>query len=86
MKKFVLPLAIAGFSFTLFSFSTSENRTANFNEMKKSDMKMAYTVGSFTKMQTNHYTGDRGTWNDRMQTWSLTDDNGSLDQIENALK
>lgn len=86
MKKVFGISAVMLFSLSLFSFSTKNQKVAQFNEVKKSDFKTLYTVGSFTKYQKSCVTSDETTWSYRYTTWSLTNNDGSLDQIEKALK
>jgi hypothetical protein len=85
MKKIIFPIAILGFSLTLFSFSTNNEKKADYNELKKADFVEKLNAGSFTKYEANHYTGDQGSWSRRVSVWSLTDGDTSLDNVEKAL-
>jgi hypothetical protein len=85
MKKIIFPIAILGISFTLFSFSTNEVKKADYNEVKNKNFVSVYSVATFTRYESHHYTGDKGSWNRRVSVWSMSDQNESLDQIELAL-
>lgn len=85
MKKIIFPIAILGFSLTLFSFSTNNEKKADYNEVKKADLVNVLSTGSFTRYESNHYSDDRGTWNRRISTWSLADAKLSLDKVEKVL-
>jgi hypothetical protein len=85
MKKIVFPIAILGFSLTLFSFATLGANKAAFNELKKADFVKIINVGSFTKYEADHYTGDKGTWGRRVSVWSLAESTAELDKLETAL-
>jgi hypothetical protein len=84
MKKIIGFSALAVFSLTLLSFSTSEVKKADYNEVKESNISKLLTIGSFQQYENGHYTGDKGTWNNRRQTWSVSE-NSSLDAIEQTL-
>jgi hypothetical protein len=86
MKKIIFPIAILGFSLTLFSFSTINEKKADYNEVKKADLVNVLAAGSFTKYESDHYSDDRGTWSRRISTWSLAQAKASLDQVEKVLK
>jgi hypothetical protein len=86
MKKLIGITAIVAISLTLFSFSTTNVKKANYNEVKDIKLpKLLRVAGSFSSYENGSYTGDRGSWSTRRQTWSLTSDNGSLDAIDKTL-
>jgi hypothetical protein len=85
MKKIIGISAFAVFSLTLFSFSTSEVKKADYNEVKESNIAKLLDTGSFKQYENGHYTSDRGTWNTKKQTWTLTAERSSLNAIEKTL-
>ncbi len=85
MKKIIFSLAMLSLSFVLFSFSTKENKKANFNELKKSSFVNATSYKTFTRYESHHYSDDQGTWSRRVSVWSLTSENVSLDQLEKVI-
>jgi hypothetical protein len=85
MKKIIGISAFAVFSLTLFSFSTTEVKKANYNEVKESSIEKLLDAGSFQKYENGHYTSDRGTWNTKKQIWTLTAEKSALNAIEKTL-
>jgi hypothetical protein len=85
MKKLIGITALAAFSLSLFSFSTAKAKKANYNEVKSVNFITMRAVGSFSQYQSNQYTSGQGTWNYRVQTWSLSEGDASLDQVAKAL-
>lgn len=85
MKKIIGISTFAVFSLTLFSFSTSEVKKAKYNELQNLNSAELAETGSFKQYENGHYTSDRGTWNTKKQTWTLTAERSSLNAIEKTL-
>jgi hypothetical protein len=85
MKKVIGFTALFAFCLTLFSFSTAEARKANYNEIKSADFNIFSEAAKFNQYQNSHYTSGEGTWNYRRETWSVNDDNTSIDQLESVI-
>jgi hypothetical protein len=85
MKKLIGITALTAFSLTLFSFSTNNEKKAAYNELKAADFIAIRMAGSFSQYQSSRTTAGEGTWNFRVQTWTLTDGNSDADQLEKVL-
>lgn len=82
MKKTILILAIV-VSLITMSFTTKEKKSDYVELSSKS--KVIKLMKGFTKYQQDHYTADKGEWNYRLETWTLTDNTGSTNELQNTL-
>lgn len=65
------------------SFKNVEN-ISNYNEISL-NTKILKEIGSFTRYEQDHYASDKTVWYRRMETWTLTGNSGSINDIQNTL-
>lgn len=87
MKKVVLVALVIGVSLVLQSFSKGDNANeARFNELTNSvELELLAEVGTFEEAQESKYDEDKGTWNYRYKTWTLSAERASLSDLEQIL-
>jgi hypothetical protein len=85
MKKVIGLIAVVAISVSLFSFSSASAKKADFNELRNVQSKLLNGARSFQQYQRDHYTSNKGSWDYRMETWSLTAETVSLNELEKNL-
>lgn len=84
MKKVIYSFAALSIVLTLFSFTPKEKEKATYKEITEVTS-TGDVAGKFTRYERDHSTADKGTWNYRNETYSITQESGLLTDIENVL-
>lgn len=83
MKNVFLTLAVV-VSLMAMSFTTNDKKS-NFKEVKLDSKTIMVIAGKFTRYEDSRYTSSKQEWYRRMEVWSVADNSGSTNELENTL-